>query len=177
MKVSFNFTPRDLADVASRLTSRSRVARRWRMDANLRWSVLVGAILFAALPGDIAKRLIYCLCFAGALTYVLQLLSKRPTSDARLTAYYREQLGGDGPFLCEVDLSDSGLHIVQLGVQATHAWNTIASIESCPEGVMFNYRPMGLLLVRERAFSTPQQKETFLALANSYHAQGNSSAA
>jgi hypothetical protein len=79
--------------------------------------------------------------------------------------YYREQLGGDGPFVCEVELSPTGLITRQLGAETTHPWSHVASATEVSGGIEFIYRPTGALLVRDRAFQTPEGREQFLVLA------------
>jgi hypothetical protein len=82
-----------------------------------------------------------------------------------MLGYYREQLGGDGPFICEVELSSVGLIIRQLGSETTHPWPNVASATEVSGGIEFIYRPMGALLVRDRAFQTPESRQQFLTLA------------
>jgi hypothetical protein len=79
--------------------------------------------------------------------------------------YYREQLGGDGPFICEVELSPAGLITRQLGAETIHPWSHVVSATEVSGGIEFIFGPMGALLVRDSAFQTPEGREQFLTLA------------
>jgi hypothetical protein len=84
-----------------------------------------------------------------------------------LQEFYRERLGGDGPFTCEVELTSAGVVSRQLGQESLHPWSQVASVAEVPGGVEFIYRPIGSLLVRDRAFPDPQVRADFMSLARS----------
>jgi hypothetical protein len=102
-----------------------------------------------------------CLLLVVALPH----FSRASNRNNQMLRYYREQLGGDGPFVCEVELSPAGLITRQMGTETTLPWSHVASATEVSGGIEFIYRPMGALLVRERAFQTPEDREQFLALA------------
>ena len=90
----------------------------------------------------------------------------------RLVKYFRERLGGDGPFRCEVEITDAGIIARQLGAESRHSWAQVVAITEIPGGIEFVYRPLGALVVRDRAFATAQQRAEFLKLARAYLAGG-----
>jgi hypothetical protein len=97
---------------------------------------------------------------------------QRSPRPARLVKYFRERLGGDGPFRCEVEIGEKGIVARQLGAESRHSWAQVASIGEIPDGIEFVYRPLGSLVVRDRAFATAQQRAEFLALARKLGAAG-----
>jgi hypothetical protein len=165
LKVQFEFSAGDLAEVASRAADRSRVVQGWRWQGRMTWSVLVSLLVYVVTPGQPTGRAV----IAGLVCLLLVVVVPRLSASSRksqMLRYYREQLGGDGPFVCEVELSPAGLITRQLGVETTHPWSQVASAtEVSPGGIEFIYRPMGALLVRDRAFPTKEGREQFLALA------------
>jgi hypothetical protein len=169
MKVTFEFTATDLADVAERTVNRSRVVQSWRLQGRIVWAVLVGAFVYAFTSGeDPLPRATLAVVSSVALAALRSKLIRPTRSKPRMLKYYREQLGGDGPFVCDVELLPSGLLTRQFGSENKHSWSQVASVEEVLGGIEFLYPPMGVLLVRDRAFSTPQVRQEFLRLARQY---------
>jgi hypothetical protein len=94
-------------------------------------------------------------------------LLSRTSGNMRTEAFYRERLGGNGPFTCEVELTSAGVVSRQLGQELHHPWSHVASVSEVPGGIEFVYTPIGSLLVRDRAFPEPQVRADFVSLARS----------
>jgi len=170
VKVAFEFTAGDLAEVASRASNRSPLVQQWRMRGYGMVGTLVGLLAFLAIPGEFVYR-----CVAGALIaapFFVAMSLQPQQRPQRLVKYFRERLGGDGPFRCEVEISDAGVVARQLGAESRHSWAQVVTIAEIPGGIEFVYRPLGSLVVRDRAFATPQQRAEFLKLARTYLAGG-----
>lgn len=69
----------------------------------------------------------------------------------------------DGVLECAAD--DYG---IELGEESRRAWKDVTSIEEIPQGIEFVYKPLGSLIVRNRAFKTPGERKKFLELARRY---------
>jgi hypothetical protein len=167
MKVQFEFTPADLAEVASRAVNRSPLVHRWRLRNSIVGAVLVGLLVLLALPAEMTIRVVVGSVIAVVLFVVVFFLARRRGGSARVQEFYRERLGGDGPFTCEVELTSAGVVSRQLGQESLHPWAQVASVAEVPGGVEFIYRPIGSLLVRDRAFPDPQVRADFLSQARS----------
>jgi hypothetical protein len=165
LKVQFQFSAGDLAEVANRASDRSRVVQGWRSQGQMTWAVLVSFLVYAVTPGQPTGRAVFAALICLLLVVVIPRLNRTSSRNGRMLRYYREQLGGDGPFVCEVELSPAGLITRQLGAETTHPWSHVASATEVSGGIEFIYRPTGALLVRDRAFPTPEGREQFLALA------------
>ena len=112
MKVRFDFSLADLADVAERISGRSKTVHAWRREARMLWAALISLALFFAIEGDIVARALYAaLAFVGLLA--LYPLVFRGSPKGRYIEYYREQLGSDGPFQCEVEITSEGVTVEQ----------------------------------------------------------------
>lgn len=117
MKVQFEFTPSDLAEVARRAVNRSPLVHRWRLMNSLSLAVLVGLLVIVATPWGLAVRSVVGAAVAVVLFVVIFYLSRRRGASARVREFYRERLGGDGPFTCEVELTPAGAVSRQLGTK------------------------------------------------------------
>lgn len=167
MKVQFEFTPADLAEVARRTVNRSPLVHRWRLRNSIVGAILAGLLVLVALPGEMTIRVVAGSVIAVVLFVVVFSLGRRRGGNPRVQEFYRERLGGDGPFTCEVELTSVGVVSRQLGQESLHPWSQVASVAEVPGGVEFIYRPIGSLLVRDRAFPDPKIRADFLSQARS----------
>ncbi|HEY2864653.1 MAG TPA: hypothetical protein VGK37_13630 [Casimicrobiaceae bacterium] len=167
MKVQFEFTPADLAEVARRAVNRSPLVHRWRLRNGIVAAVLVGLLVLLATPWELTIRSIVGSVIAVVVFVIVFYLGRRRGGNTRVQEFYRERLGGDGPFTCEVELTSAGVVSRQLGQETLHPWSQVASATEISGGVEFIYRPIGSLLVRDRAFPDPQVRADFLSHARS----------
>ena len=130
--------------------------------------LLAGVVAFAVVPADMAVRLVAGSIVALGVFAVTLYLVSRPGGNMRTQAFYRERLGGDGPFTCEVELTSAGVVSRQLGQESYHAWSHVASVSEVPGGIEFAYTPVGSLLVRDRAFTDAHVRADFVSLARSH---------
>lgn len=167
MKVQFEFTPADLAEVAKRAVNRSPLVHHWRLRNSIVFAVLLGLLVFFATPWEMTVRSLVGLIIAVVVFVAVFFLGRRRGGNPRVQEFYRERLGGDGPFTCEVELTSAGVVSRQLGQETLHPWAQVASVAEVPGGVELIYRPIGALLVRDRAFADPQVGADFLSHARS----------
>lgn len=167
MKVHFEFSTADLAEVASRTVNRSPLVHRWRLRNSVAVGAVAGLLTFAVVTGDVTIRILAG-CVALIVPFIFTYLLPRPRRNTRTEAFYRERLGGDGPFTCEVEQTSDGIVSRQLGHEVRHPWSQVASMSEVQEGIEFIYRPFGSLLVRNRAFPDPQVRADFLSFARSF---------
>lgn len=166
MKVQFEFTAVELAEVTSRQQSRYRIVHRWQHRSAIAAGILLGALAFAMMPSDRPTRIVIAAVMALAVWASVFLLSGQQRRRAILNLY-RERLGGEGPFPCEVELTSVGVVSRQLGQETLHPWSQVVSISELAWGIEFAFKPMGSLLVRDRAFADAEAKAEFLSLARS----------
>jgi hypothetical protein len=167
VKVQFEFTATELADVAERSAGRSVVLQERRRLGVAGWAALISFALFFALVGEVWTRLLYSI-----LIFIVLVLAYPYVFPSGLRGYYRkyyrEQLGGDGPFMCEVEIIPDGITCRQIGVEIKRKWSSVVEVVDTPEGVEFRHKPTGMLVVRDRAFETPQQRAEFIRLARDF---------
>ena len=167
MKVQFQFTAADLADVAERSAGRSRTVRDARWHSTATFTALLALTLFFMLDGGVVARAIYSLLFCTAAIGVWWAITRKSRNRAYLK-YYRELMGGDGPFLCEVELQASGITTRQSGVETKRPWSSVEKIVETQGDLEFVFRPSATLVVRSRAFETVTERTEFLRTAQAY---------
>ena len=130
-------------------------------------SLLTGAVLFAVIPEGFAGRAIMggIGLIVGAVLY--PILNER-TVRRRLRKFCEEKTGSSKTFLCEVELNDSGVHTKSNGTQIIYPWDKVTEVEETAESVDLYTEFGGLLVVRKRAFASPQEQDRFVELANRY---------
>jgi YcxB-like protein len=171
MKVQFEFSAADVAEVAQRAAERSKTIRDSRWHAAASWSALLSLILFLLLEGAFIIRAAFAVLF-GLVVFFLYFRHGRSSPSGRYLQYYREQLGGDGPFLCEVEIGPEGVVTRQSGAEIRRPWSALKGIVETPDAVEFVWHIGGLLVVRDRAFLTPDSRSAFLQTARDLMAAG-----
>ncbi len=166
MKVQFEFSAADLADVMQRSANRSKTVRRLRWQARAVYATVLSAALFFIIPGEVAARAAFALLAWIGIVVLSSLLFK--SSHERYLQYSREQLGGDGPFTCEVEMTAEGVATIQCGVETRRTWAGVRDVVVAPGGIEFVWQVGGLMVVRDRAFGNPQARTEFLQLAREY---------
>lgn len=106
-----------------------------------------------------------------AAVFIAVAARVRAKANPRVLEFYRERLGGDGPFICEVEITDAAVITRQLGAETRHGWSHVQSIVEAAGGIEIIYRPLGSTLVRDRAFADAQARAEFLQTARRFMAQ------
>lgn len=159
-KVRFEFTVDDLIDVGERVLSRSKVVKDMRRGGALVAALAAAAVAYGAVPVDLPGRIVVA-AVAGIIAAVLYPRLRESLVRGRLRSFWREKLKGDGPFTCEVELTPEGVTTRQISTTISMPWSEIASVAEVPEGVEIWGRNAQLIVVRERAFSSPEAKRRF----------------
>lgn len=131
------------------------------------WAALISLALFFAIEGDIIARALYAaLAFVGLVA--LYPLVFRGSPRGRYIEYYREQLGSNGPFQCEVEITAEGVTVEQNGAQLKRPWSSVKEVADTSGAIEFVWNSGGSLVVRERAFESAEQRAEFLRLSRSF---------
>ena len=158
-----------MADVARRSANRSKTIRDLRWHAAATWCFLLSLIVFFVISGSVIVRATFCIAF-GLVLFFLMFRGGRSSPQAAYLKYFREQLGGDGPFLCEIEITPAGITATQNGVEMKRGWPSVKDIIDTSDGLEFHWRTGGTLVVRDRAFKTPDLRTAFLHTAREYRA-------
>ena len=171
MRVQFDYDINDVVDSSARTLFRSPAGRRrllaMRMTSAGYLGLLAGAFICVLVPGPLEVRM------GPALTVTLAAAAVQWISYPRaIRRAWRRQylalLGSEGPFTCEVELRPDGVWARQNQAQVLYEWPGVVSIEQTPDSIDFRTRSGGYLVVRDRAFWSPEERDKFLATANRY---------
>lgn len=167
MRVQFEFTLDDVVDVQLRALKRSAAARAWRWRDRIVTALLSGVLLFAIMPGETTSRLIVGLIglIMGALVYPIVNDS---TVKRRLRKLFQENAGPNNVFICEVEISESGVHTKQNGMEIIYKWENVQEVQETADSVDIYAANGGLVVVRKRAFNGPAEQQHFIELATQY---------
>jgi YcxB-like protein len=164
MKIQFEFSAADVADTALRIAKRSKTVRDSRWYAAACWSALLSLVLYSFLDGSFIARALFTGLFFIVVFHVYSRLWRQSPSGTYLK-YYQEQLGGNGPFLCEVEITQDGITTRQGGAETKRAWSAVKEIVETPDALEFAWRAGGLLVIRDRAFHTPALRSSYIQTA------------
>lgn len=158
-----------MVDASMRILARSKTIRSIRLrallwTAGLTWG-LTWLLVFAALR---ASKLGLLLGLFAALIYALYYPRlNRITVEKRLRKLHKETFGDTNDFACEVELTPSGICLRQQWCQSTIEWGKVEEILVTTDSVDI-FTPGAGLIVRSRAFKSPDEQKQFVALAQSY---------
>jgi hypothetical protein len=172
MKIQFEFSAADVADVAQRIADRSKTVRDSRWHAAASWSALLSLVLYSFLDGNFIARALFAGLFFIVVFYVYSRLW-RPSPSRTYLKYYQELLGGDGPFLCEVEITPDGITTRQAGAETKRAWSAVKEIVETPDALEIVWHTGGLFVIRDRAFHTPELRSTYLRTARGFLASSS----
>ncbi|HJZ80019.1 MAG TPA: YcxB family protein, partial [Pyrinomonadaceae bacterium] len=81
---------------------------------------------------------------------------------------YKEKLGVENEFSCDVELLPEGLKTTSLDCSSNTQWSMIEDIVTTGDSVDIFGRKGGGCIVRDRAFGSAEQKQQFVELARDY---------
>jgi hypothetical protein len=169
-RIRFEFSAADLANVARRSADRSKTVRDQRWHAAASWSALLALVLFFALDGSFIARAVFSIPF-GLAVFFFYFRIWRSTPSGTYLKYYREQLGGDGLFTCEIEITPDGITTSQCGAETKRPWSAVKEINETSDALEFFWCTGGLLAVRNRAFQTSELRSDFLRKSRQFLAE------
>jgi len=166
MRVSFKYSQEDLVDATVRFSARSRAIRNIRRR-NLLWSVvLLAAIAILVFKLSIIGLVIFLV--TALVVVIINPLLYEHFYRNNLRKIYKEKLGNEDEFTCEVQLLPEGLQTRGQNCHSTTEWNEIEDIVPTGDSVDIFGRKGGGCIVRDRAFGSPHERQQFIDLAREY---------
>ena len=166
MRVRFTATFDELVDATLRVVKRVREGDRTGRLVGLAVCALgTGALL--ALMSDPEGRWIAGVVGGVVAGMVYALLVLRPI-DGAVRAAVKKQVGTEAPFEVIVDLTPEGLSSRQMNTHIVHEWRIVEEIEEDRGDVVFHMKHGNVLVVRARAFETPEVRRQFIEMANGF---------
>ena len=170
-RVSFEFTPEDLADVTVRHSSGTALRRRLWHQATLNVGAVAG--IGAMLAMVLVTGLRDAASLAGlAVTAALVGVVVAGVEASRFETKFRRRIlrviaaepSTSRVMRCDVELRRDGLRLQQQNFEMFYRWSDAISIEDVDAGIELRFRA-GFVMVRARAFATPEERAAFLTLA------------
>jgi YcxB-like protein len=165
VRVQFAYNQEELVDASLRFSARSKAVRAiWRKRtawAAFLAGVLVFAIFGFSLKGAIAGVL------AVLLTVIIDPLTYQYQWRRNLRKIVKERYGEQNQFLCEVELIPEGLMTKSENIQSNTEWEAIDEVVPTSDSVDIFGRKGGVI-VRNRAFSSSEERQQFIELAREY---------
>jgi hypothetical protein len=167
MKIQYEFTVADMADVMRRAVKIKRLWLTWRWRRRAAESALLGIVLYLIIDGSEMRRLAGASLFFFVGYFSLWFIGSQSLT-ASYAKFFRERAGGDGPFTFELEITSEALIAKQLGETLTHKWSSIRRITEAKGGIEFHTRIGGLVFVRDSGFQSSAQRSEFLELARRF---------
>lgn len=169
MKVSFVYSQEDLVDSTMRFLARSKTFR-----ATNRKGLAVSALLYALVAVLVFQVFFKTLLFGVllGLFMVLVIMALGPlfmehSRRKNLARFYREKYGDEDQFLCEVELSAEGLAVRDQNTRQLNRWDEVEDIRVTKDSVDI-FAKRGGVVVRNRAFDSPEMRREFVAVARKH---------
>jgi hypothetical protein len=166
MKIQYEFTVANMADVMRRAAKRRKLWLTWRWRRRATESALLGAVLYLIIEGPVANRVAGAALFFVISYYALWLIRSQ-SLDASYMHFFRERAGGDGPFVFELEITSEALIAKQLGETHSRKWCSVTKITEAKGGIEIDTRS-GLVFVRDTGFKSSAERSEFLDLARRF---------
>ena len=169
MRVQFIYSQEDLVDASLRFAARSKSVRLMRRKRTAWLALLAWLLVFVffrfsfhgAIVGLVAALIVV---ITDPLVYNYELRKN-------LRKIAKERYGEENEFVCEVELLPEGLKTSGKtsgeNIQGTTGWETIEEVVSTDDSVDIFGRKGGVI-VRNRAFSSAEERARFIELAREY---------
>jgi YcxB-like protein len=166
MYVKFEFTQEDLIDASQRSINRGNLGRSKVWNSSSYSAVSVGVITFFFLRNSPTIGLLVGLLVAGIIILISPQLEKRELEN-RLRRIVAEMMPNPGPYVCEVEIRSEGVWVRSMNKQTIHEWPNLKAIEETSDSVDIFTHDGGGVVVRNRAFTSEDQRRQFIEIARS----------
>jgi hypothetical protein len=175
MKVSFVYNQAEAVEAAMRMLARSKTVIYERRKAVIISAVVFGPVMFLAFHA-VFRVLLFSVLF-GIFT-VLLMFAMMPYSIEKqrrktMARFMREKHGDQNSFTCEVELADKGVSVADQNSQHFFPWEEVEEIVDTANSVDI-FAKLGGVVVRNRAFSSPENRAEFKQLAQHHLALARS---
>jgi hypothetical protein len=164
MRVQFEFTQADLIDASKRFSARLKAVRSFQWTGLLATSFLTWLLVFVFLYRTPVQGAIIGL-LAAAISAALFPGSNRRTVEKRMRKVSREIFGDTNSFLCEVELKPDGVWVRSMNRQTLFEWPSVEEIKETSDSVDIFTKEGSGVVVRNRAFTSPEERAEFIELA------------
>src|SRR5256885_11111670 len=158
-----------MVDAALRFLRRSKAARSWRWKGTIFLTLFYWLVIYVIFVSFLHNPYLAAIEAVGVAAIVAALYPgwyERATKK-RLRRFYKESYGDRNNFQCEVELIPHEIRIDCDNTRTVYEWKLVDEIVSTEDSVDIFTRSGGVI-VRNRAFSSPEERERFIELAREY---------
>lgn len=166
VKIQYEFTVDDMADVMRRAVKRKRLWLTWRWRRRAIESMLLGSLLYLIIEGPATNRVAGAALFA-VMSYLATWFIRSQSLGASYSRLFREHAGGNGPFVFKLEITSEALIVTQLGETHRRDWTSVTKITEAKGGIEFDTRS-GLVFARDSGFKSSAERSEFLNLARQF---------
>lgn len=167
MRVQFDYTQDDIVDATKRFLARSKSVRRWRWQGRLTLAGFAWVATFAFFFRTPAIGVWVGLVIA-ALCAVLYPVFYESSLERRVRRIVMENHGDANTFVCEVELAPEGLSVSAHNMRNATDWTEVKEILMTADSIDIFTTTGGGVIVRQRAFSSADEQQEFVDLAQNY---------
>ena len=164
MKVRFDATFDEIVDVNMRSWRASAAARALRRRDIAVFFVMFGAGAFGAallggapLLGALATAAVVIALVAPFYARIYDWSIKR-----RISPILRESAGAGDSWPFEVEIDERGVHMTGREGASSTPWTAVRAVNDLPVGIEMIMGESGILMIRSRAFDSPEMRAAFL---------------
>jgi hypothetical protein len=166
MRVKFTYSQEDLVDATLRFSARSKSLRALRHKRALWGALGACAVIFVLFRFSLIGAL------AGVIAAIIVLIIDPFLYDRQyrknLRTLLRERYGDENEFICEVELTPERLKMIGPDSQSSAGWEIIEEVVSTNDSVDIFGRKAHGVIVRNRAFTSAEERQQFIDLAREY---------
>jgi len=166
MRIQFTYSQEDVVDAAMRFSARSKSLRALRHKRTA-WAAFLSWLLVFVIFRFSIKAAI-CGLVAALLVMIIDPFTYNYQHRKNMRKLLKERYDQEDNFVCEVELLPEGLKTSGENSQCRTEWETIEEITSTKDSVDIFGRKGGGVIVRNRAFSSAEERERFIELAREY---------
>jgi len=169
MQVQFSYTQEDMVDASMRFLARSKTIRSARWQALLWTAGLTWLLVFILFGPSFKTGLLGLL--AASISALIYPRMHRQSVQRRLRKFCKEKFGDTTSFICEVELTPTGIWTQSLNTHSTSDWKNVEEIVVTEDSVDIFTRQGGGVVIRNRAFGSTDERRTFIELAQKFIAE------
>ena len=166
MRVHFTATFDELVDVHIRAARKTRNPWGEVLNGALSIAVVIWVVTYAVQENP-DGRLVRCLYATLAVT-VPYVVYSMWSYKSRMRAWLKGYFGADEPFDVVFELKTEGISVSQLKCTSVYEWSIVGTIEETAGDVAVQTSGSNVMMVRARAFESPEARQRFIALARQY---------
>lgn len=167
IKVEFDYTLDELVETALRSQRKTKTYQREIHRAVLLAGGATFILVYLLIRDEVWVRI--AIGVVGAFVSMgLNLWLVRKAGTRRLKKYYQELISDQWPIHLEIELNENGVVARERDATTEIKWARFAKVEENNRSVEFTTKEGRLIVVRERAFKSEEEKRQFIHFAKQH---------